>query len=500
MKAYSYIRFSTPEQAKGDSRRRQTDLAADYCARHGLVLDTELKMTDLGVSAYRGANLGATAALGGFLRAIRDDIVPAGSVLLVESLDRISRKEARKAVRVLEEIVEAGVDVVTLNDGAKRYTKESLDGFDFIMAVLILMRANEESKTKSKRLAAAWEAKRQSGKLLTRVVPGWIGVNADGSRFLIPERAAIVRRIFELCVGGMGHHLIAKTFTVENETARAQGKPLPMPMFGRAKIWHASYVSKILDNPAVIGTLTPHTNDGTTRTAQTPVENYYPPAVDLELWDRARALAKPDTRTRQTTLKVRNILAGLARCPRCGGAMTRVWKGSGKKSGRPKLVCAWAKTGGVCPYVSVSLDAVQVALVRVAGDPLPSPEPGLDDDIRAADASLEALTETIERLVDQIERAPSAALSKRLAAHEEALERQRRELDAMYGRLADADSKLVQRRTERYRAAMLAKPLDVGAANAALREMVARVVVDYDRGSLVMHWKHDGQTEIPYAL
>jgi hypothetical protein len=53
---------------------------------------------------------------------------------------------------------------------------------------------------------------------------------------------------------------------------------------------------------------------------------------------------------------------------------------------------------------------------------------------------------------------------------------------------------------QRYRDAMIAKPFDVGAANLALREMVTKVVVDYDRQALVMHWRHDGESEISYAL
>jgi DNA invertase Pin-like site-specific DNA recombinase len=121
-RAYSYLRFSTPEQLKGDSLRRQTELAERYASTHALQLDTELNLRDLGVSAYRGANL-ETGALGAFLDAIKQRIVEPGAYLLVESLDRVSRKAARKAVRVLEEIVEAGVTVVTLNDGKARHTR-----------------------------------------------------------------------------------------------------------------------------------------------------------------------------------------------------------------------------------------------------------------------------------------------------------------------------------------------------------------------------------------
>src|SRR5690606_28924505 len=136
-------------------KRRQTQLAQQYAAAHGLELDDQLTFQDLGVSAFRGANV-ETGQLGAFLEAVRQKIVAPGSYLLVESLDRVSRRSARKAVRVLEEIVEAGVTVVTLNDG-KRYTEESLDGLDFLIAIIILIRANEESETKSKRLKHAWQ-------------------------------------------------------------------------------------------------------------------------------------------------------------------------------------------------------------------------------------------------------------------------------------------------------------------------------------------------------
>lgn len=55
-KAYSYLRFSAPEQANGDSFRRQTLLALEYAEKHNLILDETLTFHDLGVSAYRGLN------------------------------------------------------------------------------------------------------------------------------------------------------------------------------------------------------------------------------------------------------------------------------------------------------------------------------------------------------------------------------------------------------------------------------------------------------------
>src|SRR6202022_4615118 len=72
------------------------------------------------------------------------------------SLDRISRQAARKAVRVIEDIVEAGITVVDLSDGGREYSAATLDSdpFLFIMMVLKFIRSNEESATKSVRVAA----------------------------------------------------------------------------------------------------------------------------------------------------------------------------------------------------------------------------------------------------------------------------------------------------------------------------------------------------------
>src|ERR1700689_4350401 len=50
----SYLRFSRPEQLKGDSTRRQLDLSQRYAKERGWQIDKNL--SDRGVSAFRGAN------------------------------------------------------------------------------------------------------------------------------------------------------------------------------------------------------------------------------------------------------------------------------------------------------------------------------------------------------------------------------------------------------------------------------------------------------------
>lgn len=51
--AYSYIRFSTPEQSEGDSLRRQTTRTEALCKKYGWQLDGRV-FRDLGISGYSG--------------------------------------------------------------------------------------------------------------------------------------------------------------------------------------------------------------------------------------------------------------------------------------------------------------------------------------------------------------------------------------------------------------------------------------------------------------
>ena len=214
-KVYSYARWSTPEQAKGDSNRRQEEAALKWAERNGLELDLSLKITDEGVSAYRGTNA-EDGGLSRFLEACRRGLIERGSYLLVESLDRISRMAPRKAQRLMDEIVEAGVTVVTLCDD-QRYSAERLDQdpMALMIALMVAWRAHEESKTKGRRVAEAWNEKRRRvrenpSERLTKRGPSWLTPTVDGWS-PDPDKTATVQRIYALTLAGMGEHKIAAT-------------------------------------------------------------------------------------------------------------------------------------------------------------------------------------------------------------------------------------------------------------------------------------------------
>ena len=162
--AYSYQRFSSGRQKKGTSLKRQAKDAVELCQKMGWLLD-ESYFIDKGKSGFSGDNI-VSGALGQFLAAIGTK-VQRGSVLIVESLDRLSRQEIHKARKVMEQILEAGVEIHTISP-ERHYDLKSLnDPFALIEILFIQSRANEESEAKSKRSKSNWDFKREKAKTKT---------------------------------------------------------------------------------------------------------------------------------------------------------------------------------------------------------------------------------------------------------------------------------------------------------------------------------------------
>ena len=107
---YLYNRWSSQEQGDGDSDRRQSQLAEEWCARRNLKL-TGLEK-DKGVSAWKGKNRSEGSGLSRFLK-----LVKAGDHLLVAENDRLSRQDWLTTMNFLSEIVAKGVTIVTLENG-----------------------------------------------------------------------------------------------------------------------------------------------------------------------------------------------------------------------------------------------------------------------------------------------------------------------------------------------------------------------------------------------
>jgi len=509
-KVYSYTRFSTPEQAKGDSAKRQLSAAEAWAAKRGLELDRTLSLRDEGVSAYRGTNADEDRGLGAFLFACREKLIEPGSVLLVESLDRLSRMVPRKAQRLVEDICEAGVEIVTLSD-AQSYTVERLDTDPtaFLISYLVAVRAHEESRMKGIRVASAWAAKRDraragTGGRYTLRAPAWLLPDPKGPGWIVNEdRAQIVRRVYRDTLSGLGEHRITAALNQEG-----------VPPFGRAKVWHRSAVAKLLHNPSVIGALVPgrmeHTGGKKRRVSEEAIADAFPAIIELSNWLSVKAIKDGTTvaaRGRGAARGVAHMLAGLARCPKCSGIMTRVSKGSRAKAGEPKLVCIKAKTGTGCTYRSVPVSEVEHALLGGWGAlfaDTPSGTDGIDRDHRDLEVETDARQERLEALMEALEAAPSAAGAQRVREIEQDLREMRERLAVLDEQRGAVDGGLIRARLEGFGDLMRhhddTGELDRAAVNASLRALLSGVVVDYGSGLLRLNWKQGGETVMVFAM
>jgi DNA invertase Pin-like site-specific DNA recombinase len=311
--AYSYVRWSSAPQGEGSTEDRQTELAAKYASTHGLrLVDT---FTDPGVSAFRGKNA-KHGALRTFLDAVDAGAIPKGSFLLIEDLQRLSRMPARQAQRLLEDIVERGITVVTIKDG-KHYDKDSLDDiFTLVMSLLRFDQTHKDSKHKGDMVKKGWDDARQNNVVFSKNCPSWLkpvrDANGKYTGFaLIPEKVKVVERIFELARLNKGSHLIAKALNDEER-----------PTLSTASSWESALVLHVLRNEAVIGNYVQRgwaKNPGAFRR-----DGYFPQVIKPKVFGDVQTLL---TRRQKTgggrSGSVSNLFSGLLYCP-CGSKVRTV--------------------------------------------------------------------------------------------------------------------------------------------------------------------------------
>ncbi len=287
--AYSYIRFSRPEQSEGDSLNRQATLSEKFARENGLTL-SDLTYRDLGVSGFKGKNVTA-GELGKFLRAVETGEIASGSWLLVEAHDRITRMGPAEAIPLLMQITNAGITIAFIAKN-RVINRETLRKSPFVFYEILSdsILAYQESSQKSDRLCRAWATKRrkaaEENKPITSRCPAWLElVKGEGYR-VIPGRDKIIQRLFAMAAQGHGKRSIAKVFNAEGITPWGDG----IKSARKADRWHASYIHKILNNEAVLGTYQPHKmEDGVRVPDGDPIENYFPAVITAAQWQAAHS-------------------------------------------------------------------------------------------------------------------------------------------------------------------------------------------------------------------
>lgn len=298
--AYSYIRFSTPEQAEGDSERRQTEAiqkAREYAKdEHGLEL---VSLVDEGISGFSGKHL-TEGALGEFIAKVKDGTIAKDSLLIIENVDRLTRLKPSKAQKLLISILEAGITLVVFGVQVWEVTEDSYnneDG-DFWRLNVEIKRAHQESKRKSELGKSNWKAKREKAKQgvpLTRTCPQWCQPaedekgnwapyeDEDGNLLYfepVEEVAEVIREMFRMKAAGKGAARITNELNARDD------------LYKPDKGWGKATVNRYLRSKKVLGQFELHRRDENDKRVSTGevVENYYPQIIPEDLWYEAKAV------------------------------------------------------------------------------------------------------------------------------------------------------------------------------------------------------------------
>lgn len=410
-------------------------------------LDASLTLRDEGLSAYHQRHV-TRGALGTFLRAVEDGRVPTGSVLIVEGLDRLSRAEPIQAQAQLAQIVNAGITVVTASDG-REYNREKLrqQPMDLVYSLLVMIRAHEESDTKSKRVKAAirrqcqaWIAGTHRKPIRVGRDPQWVR-EVDGRFELIPERAEAMRLAVSMYLDGHGAHSVVRHLTSRGLVISDKCKT------------NSSHLYKIFVNRCLVGEKTVEIDGEEFR-----LEGYYPPVLKGPEFDKLRAIG--DLRMRQKGKgEIPGIITGIGICVcgYCGKPMTaqnlnKHSKITGRRlNGFRRIMCnSFRNPSTDCPMPgSVSARPIERAITHYCADQMNLTSLIEGDSgataitaqlVRArqrageADAKVKRLTDML--LADSGE-APSAVL-KRIREFEEEANAERAEVEALERQLASA--------------------------------------------------------------
>jgi len=342
--AFSYIRCSTPEQIKGDTKRRQIEAAEKYARENGLIL-SEDGYEDLGISAFRGKNTAEGSELAALIAAIKAGKIPKGSTLIIENLDRLSRNFITESLPLFMDIIRCGVTIVTLMD-RKVYSQESIrkNPFDLMYSIMILARGHEESAAKSERIQAAWSTAQKNANTvkIRQSYPAWLELR-DNKFKVLAVNASVIQNIYKQYLDGKGTGAIARDLNTRG-----------IPTF-TGKKWYQTTVKFYLRFPAAIGEYHVGKREAgkKVKTGQV-VKDYYPRIIEEADYYRAQAkLTLNPSRIGRPQRPDANLFSGIIKCGYCGGSMG-IYNAAKSNS----FVC-WNGVAGGCVRVAYPAEEIE---------------------------------------------------------------------------------------------------------------------------------------------
>lgn len=282
------------------------------------------------------------------LEAIEKDQIEQGSTIIIESLDRLSRRGIDVTQQIIKSILQNNVFIASLVDGLLLNRESTNDLVSVIRIALAADLAYKESEKKSQRLRETKGQQRQralNGEVINKILP--FRLERKQNKFVFSDKLDTVKRIIELRRKGLGTNKIAKTLNNEGY------KPL------RSAGWNHSTIGKTINSVALYGAYqTSETTKDRKIILLDIVEDYYPAVIskeELMLLQSDQKQNKPGYKSEH------NAFAGILK-HECGGALVRKFHAVSGKTYQYH-VCANARDGKC--NVTRNFKNIEIALYRI---------------------------------------------------------------------------------------------------------------------------------------
>ena len=362
-----YSRLSRDDEQAGESSsiQNQKIMLEDYAAKHGF--ENIRHFTDDGVS-------GTTFERKGFRAMIEE--IESGNVgaVICKDMSRMGRDYLQTGFYTEVFFRQHDVRFIAVSNGI-----DSKNGETNEFAPFLNIMAEWYARDASRKQKAAYQARGNSGRRTTNgIIYGYLKDRGDKTKWVVdPEAAAIVLRIFQMSVSGMGPFQIARTLT--QEKVETPGYYMAKRGLGTRKNdtfkypcrWAGNTVANILEKPEYMGhtvnfrsTKESYKNKKQTKNPQEDwviVEDTHEAIVDPGTWETAQRCRTVKRRT--DTTGEANPLTGLLYCSDCGSRLFNHRRKASQKISKAtgNVINESARSDYYCPTYSKTQSRGEVA-------------------------------------------------------------------------------------------------------------------------------------------
>ncbi len=317
-----YCRLSQDDGREGESNSivNQKEYLMKYAKEHGFP-NPKFYVDD----GYTGTNFDRPS----FKEMSADIEKGLVKTVIVKDLSRFGRNYIE--VGSYSEIIypEAGVRFIAIMDNVDTGSLESNE-----FAAFTNLFNEWYPKSTSKKVKEVKKAKGLAGEHLGAPPYGYLRNPDDKTRWLVDEEAAaVVRRIFLLCMQGYGPTAIADMLWADKvltPSAYKASKGIGVAMVSENPYnWHQSKVVEILEDVAYIGTTESFKSTRlgfkskkripTSKDRRAYIENVHTPIIDSEVWEKVQMI-RQGKRRRNRTGNI-SMFSGLLYCADCGAKL-----------------------------------------------------------------------------------------------------------------------------------------------------------------------------------